>query len=176
MYFEIEPLLIQKLVFDWQNKEMYYEKEQLNKQYGAIIKKNNDLNASSIQQNLRTSLLQDNVSRRDNISRRSSIRSLNRGSTNLIANLNQSNLDRTPSRAQLNRQQTNLLESVINEEHQEYQKMVEQDLRKEFEDDTLMLETYTYSVSDKFNYETRNVAKKKLVYLFTESLADMGLK
>jgi hypothetical protein len=53
---------------------------------------------------------------------------------------------------------------------------MELDIRNALDDDALMLETYTYSVSDKFNYETRNIAKKKLVYIFTESLADMGLK
>jgi len=49
-------------------------------------------------------------------------------------------------------------------------------MRNKLDDDNLKLYTYTYSVSDKFNFETRNVAKKKLVYIFTESLSDMGLK
>lgn len=177
MYFEVEPLLIQKLVFDWRNKDMYYAKSQLNKTYGAVIVKNNDLNMSSLQQNLRNSIIRDNDSRRENMSRRSSvIKDQNRSSLNLLNNLSQVDLNKTPSRAQLNRQQTQLLENVINEETGQYKKELEQEIRKEFEDDTLMLETYKFSVSDKFNHETRNVAKKKLVYLFTESLADIGLK
>jgi hypothetical protein len=76
----------------------------------------------------------------------------------------------------LNKQQTQLLDSVINDEHQQLRKEIEKEIRDEHDDDALMLETYTFSVSDKFNTETRNVAKKKLVYLVTESLSDIGLK
>jgi hypothetical protein len=90
--------------------------------------------------------------------------------------LRTSNLDQSPNKNSLNRQQTQLLESVINEEHKQLRKEVEREIRDELDDDALMLESYSFSVSDKFNYETRNVAKKKMVYLFTESLADMGLK
>lgn len=173
MYFEVEPLLIQKLVFDMKGKEMYYEKTELNKQHGAILRKQNNLNDTSIQQHLRNSLINDNMSRKSSVH---GGRDRSRDNLNLMSHISQSNLEKTPSRAQLNRQQTKLLESVLNEEQQQFTKQMEQEIRDELDDDNLMLETYTYSVSDKFNYETRNVAKKKLVYIFTESLADMGLK
>lgn len=172
MYFEIEPLLIQRLKFDWKAKEMYYEKSQLNKQHGFIYsKRQEDLNASMLQQDLRNSLLDNRSVRSSKMERKMSIRD----PKNLLTNLRNSNLEQSPKKS-LNRQQTQLLDSVINEEHKQLQKEVEREIRDELDDDALMLESYSFSVSDKFNYETRNVAKKKLVYLFTESLADMGLK
>ena len=169
MYFEVEPLLIQKLVFDMKGKQMYYEKDQLNKQHGAVLRKNNDLNTSSVQQKLRNDLFNDGASQKSSLMR-------GKKNSNLLSNVSHAQLERAPTIAQLNRQQTNLLESVINEEQKEMTKQMEIDIRNGLDDETLMLETYTYSVSDKFNYETRNVAKKKLVYIFTESLSDMGLK
>jgi hypothetical protein len=169
MYFEVEPLLIQNMMFDFKGKEMYIEKDKLNKEHGAILKKQNDLNMSSVQQQLQNSLIKDNLSRKESLIKA-------RKDMNLLSNLSHINLERTPSRAQINRQQTMLLESVINEEEKELKKQLEIEIRNELDDDALMLDTYTFSVSDKFNYETRNVAKKKLIYLFTESLSDMGLK
>jgi hypothetical protein len=173
MYFEIEPLLIQKLLFGWKHKEMFYDKSELNKQHGFFYsKKQEDLNASMLQQNVRDSLLEKQTSSPSRMERKMSIRDPN----NLLTNLRTSNIDQSPTKNSLNRQQTQLLESVINEEHKQLRKEVEREIRDELDDDALMLESYSFSVSDKFNYETRNVAKKKLVYLFTESLADMGLK
>jgi hypothetical protein len=173
MYFEIEPLLIQKLLFGWKNKEMFYDKSELNKQHGFFYsKKQEDLNASMLQQNVRDSLLEKQSGSPSRMERKMSIRDPN----NLLTSLRTSNLDQSPTKNSLNRQQTQLLESVINEEHKQLRKEVEREIRDELDDDALMLESYSFSVSDKFNYETRNVAKKKMVYLFTESLADMGLK
>ena len=173
MYFEVEPLLIQRLVFDWTQKEMFYEKEQLNKIHGYILKKQEDLNDTMLQQNMRKSLLESQSIRSSNLKRKNSQR---RDSSNLIASLHNVNLDRSTSKVKLDRQQTQVLESVLDEEHLQMKKEMEKEIRDELDDDALMLESYTFSVSEKFNYETRNVAKKKLVYLFTESLADMGLK
>ena len=173
MYFEVEPLLIQKLNFDWYNREMYYDKDELNKIHGYIIKKNEDLNESMIQQNLRRSLGENQSQRSSNLRKNKSKKN---DSSNLIKSLTNANLDRSSSRVKLDRQQTHLLDSVINEEHLQFKREMEKEIRDELDDDALMLESYTFSVSEKFNYETRNVAKKKLIYLFTESLADMGLK
>jgi hypothetical protein len=173
MYFEIEPLLIQKLLFGWKHKEMFYDKSELNKQHGFFYsKKQEDLNASMLQQNVRDSLLEKQSVSPSRMERKMSIRD----PSNLLTNLRTSNIEQSPTKNSLNRQQTQLLESVINEEHKQLIKEVEREYRDELDDDALMLESYSFSVSDKFNYETRNVAKKKLVYLFTESLADMGLK
>ena len=59
MYFEVEPLLIQNMMFDFKGKEMYIEKDKLNKEHGAILRKQQDLNMSSVQQQMQNSLIKD---------------------------------------------------------------------------------------------------------------------
>jgi hypothetical protein len=173
MYFEVEPLVIQNIMFDWKHKEMYYERSELNKQHGYVYKKEEDLNASMLEGDIRQSLPGDK-SVRSSLVRKPTQKT---DTHNLLKSLNSANLERQPTnKMPLNKQQTQLLDSVINDEHQQLRKEIEKEIRDEHDDDALMLETYTFSVSDKFNTETRNVAKKKLVYLFTESLSDIGLK
>lgn len=64
MYFEVEPLLIQNLVFDYATKSIYYDKALLNRTHGAVVAKDKTLNASALGQNLRASLLNETMSRR----------------------------------------------------------------------------------------------------------------
>lgn len=64
MYFEVEPLLIQNLVFDYASKNIYYDKSLLNRTHGAVVSKDRTLNASALGQNLRTSLLNETMSRK----------------------------------------------------------------------------------------------------------------
>ena len=43
-------------------------------------------------------------------------------------------------------------------------------------DISLKLEQYHYAVSQKFDFKTRNITKKKAAYLLGEALSDLGLK
>ena len=174
MYFEIEPLLIQKIAFDYDGKRMMYEKNHLNKLHGAKLFRERE--------NLNNLVSQPARLGREGASVRSSLgahdnRSVKRDSgPNLIASIAPDALSRQNSRSNLNRDERIMVNSIINEEEQQLKKQLEIELRDGLDDDTLMLESYSFSVSDKFNYATRNIAKKKMVYIFTEALADLGLK
>jgi len=176
MYFEVEPLLIQKLAFDYDGNRMLYEKSHLNKQHGAILFKNKNLNASAFMEQQRDSLLRGVTKRSSMGIGDETAKSRRQSNVNLIASINPDALSRQTSKVTMNKEDRHLINSVINEEEQQLKKQLELDLRDGLDDDTLMLESYSYSVSDKFNYETRNIAKKKIVYIFTESLSDLGLK
>jgi len=173
MYFEVEPLLIQKLIFDWQNREMYYDKEQLNKIHGYVLKREEDPDQNMAQPNAVRESFGGQSARSSRLKRK---RSTVRNATNLISNLHDADLDRQNSNVRLSKDQTRELDQMIGYEAEEFKKEQQREIKAELDDNALFLEEYSYSVSDKFNNETRNVAKKKMVYLFTESLADMGLK
>ena len=176
MYFEIEPLLIQKIAFDYDRKRMMYERDHLNKLHGAKLFRKRE------RKNLNNLVSQPARLERNGASVRSSVgivetKSGKRESRpNLIASIAPDALSRQNSRNTLNRDERVMVNSIINEEEQQLKKQLEMELRDGLDDDTLMLESYTFSVSDKFNYATRNIAKKKMVYIFTEALADLGLK
>lgn len=172
MYFEVEPLEIQKMEFDFDDHRILIPKERLNQGHGAHLRKERPLQLDL------DGTINKRLSQLDRTSQRSSMgKKKDRNSANLLSNLNQSLLDRNEeSKVPLNREETNILNSVLNEEKEQLTKQMEMDIRDGLDDSTLMLETYQYTVADKFNYETRNVSRKKLVYIFTESLSDMGLK
>lgn len=176
MYIEVEPLLIQKIIFDYEGKRMLYHKEELNKQHGARLFKDNFFSLNDLpDQQRNSSMVRDTGSRSSRMGDRHETGS-NRHSANLLIGLNPEALSRQNSKITLNRDERVMVNSIINEEEQQLKKQMEMEIRDGLDDDNLMLESYTFSVSDKFNYETRNLAKKKMVYIFTEALADLGLK
>ena len=174
MYFEIEPLLIQKIAFDYDGKRMMYERDHLNKLHGAkLFRERENLN-NLVSQPARLERIGASVRSSVGVPEtKSGKRDL---APNLIASIAPDALSRQNSRNTLNRDERVMVNSIINEEEQQLKKQLEMELRDGLDDNTLMLESYTFSVSDKFNYATRNIAKKKMVYIFTEALADLGLK
>ncbi len=50
-----------------------------------------------------------------------------------------------------------------------------QKIEDENEYGNLNLEHYHYSVNQKFDFKTWRNAEKKLIYVFTEALSDLGL-
>jgi hypothetical protein len=174
MYFEVEPLLIQKLAFDYDNHLMYYEKSNLNKQHGAKLFIEKPLNMNDLGDQPNISLIHnEKVSSVHGLEEQKSNR---HSGGNLLASIGPDALSRHNSKNTMNKDERIMVNSIINEEEQQLKKQLELELRDGLDDDTLMLESYTFSVSDKFNYETRNIAKKKIVYIFTEALSDLGLK
>ena len=49
-------------------------------------------------------------------------------------------------------------------------------IEEEFEYENLFLEHYHYAVNQKFDFKTRRITFKKLVYIFTEAFSDLGVK
>lgn len=177
MYFEVEPLLIQKLEFDYEHEKMFIEKIHLNKQHGAKIFKERTYNVQDIEgEQARVSLIHDGQSKKSSLGANEETKSNRKSALNLVASIPPDALSRHNSKTILNREEKNFANSLLNEEEQQLKRQLEIDLRDGLDDDTLMLESYSFSVSDKFNYETRNIAKKKMVYIFTEALSDLGVK
>ena len=177
MYFEVEPLLIQKLAFDYDGNRMLYEKAHLIKQHGTKLFKEKKFNIDDVMdENERNSFLQKFDRQESLTGNREETKSNRHSGGNLLASIGPNQLSRYDSKVSLDKDQRVMVNSIINEEEQELKKQLEMELRDGLDDDALMLESYTFSVSDKFNYETRNIARKKITYIFTEALADLGLK
>lgn len=84
----------------------------------------------------------------------------------------QSNADQHP----ISNADQQLLQSYIDQEHEQYVKESQEKIKDENEYLNLHLEHYHYAVNQKFDFKTRNITKKKLVYIFTEALTDLGFK
>ena len=68
------------------------------------------------------------------------------------------------------------IQSYVDQEHESFLNDSKREIEEKFDNNTLHLDHFHYSVSQKFDFKTRNITKKKAVYVFTEAMSDLGLK
>lgn len=96
----------------------------------------------------------------------------NRNNSRLTNNNNNNNLNES----RLSKNDSRILNSYIEMEADHYVKEAQQKIEDENEFGNLHLEHYNFAVNQKFDFKTKRITYKKLVYVFTEALSDLGLQ
>jgi len=65
---------------------------------------------------------------------------------------------------------------LIGEEKDSFLKEEKKMIESEFDSKDPRYEDYTYSVNQRFDFKTRKITRKKMLYVMTEALSDLGLK